>query len=168
MKIKRLIISVFVGWLYGISPGRNKVDPPTSIKILSKLYYKTLKVAFRVGKEKPIDKLLIWTRMPTWESVLKRAMEVNYIHLRHPIKCPGKIIEQDTGSLGFHVMRVRFYHVGHTKDLVNRNEESVRWRKNKHPRTGRVNYFLYNESCPICGREDTPHETKDKKKIPHV
>ena len=117
MKVKRLICSVFIGCLYGISPGRKKTEPPTSIKLLSGLYHKTLKLVFRVGREKPVDKLIHWTYMPTWEEIQQRAMEVNYCNLRHPIKCSGKIIRQQTGTLGRHIARVRRLNVDHTDNM---------------------------------------------------
>lgn len=76
MKVRRLIGSVFVGCLYGVKPGRKGQKPPTSIRILEGQYHKTLKVAFRIGHEKPVENTIAWTGMPTWEQVLARAMTV--------------------------------------------------------------------------------------------
>lgn len=58
-----MILSVFIGSLYGIShvKRKNEYKLPHIVKTLERLYTKTLKIAYRVSGDTPLKELLKWT-----------------------------------------------------------------------------------------------------------
>lgn len=146
---------MFVGSLYGITPGRDGSSAPSKIKDLQGIYHSTIKQAWRIAKDFSTGDLLAWTGMPTWKTVCAKALRIQLSHLKSP-KVLSKDLynKQERGKMRNAISYARTMCISRLQEKIFKKNKTITWRRNKHPITKEENHYLENERCPLCHQPD--------------